>query len=267
MLGGLQMADQDVVLCQEESGIAVLTLNRPEALNALNMAVLERLSVLLDQIRTSASVKGAIIAGSGTAAFCAGADVRFLNGATPLEVREFARLAVQVNNKIETLGKIVVAAINGYAIGGGQELAEACMLRIAAAGTKMGHPEVRIGAIGGFGGTTRLPRLVGKGRAAEMLLRGRLVTADEALQIGLVQSVAAPETLLADAKALLRDIVCHPPIAVRLTWDAIHRGLDLTVEGSTLLGADLFGLVASTDDFRIGTKAFLEKTTPAFTGK
>jgi len=260
------MVDEDVVLYQEDSGIALLTLNRPEALNALNMATLERLLVLLDQVRTTESIKAAIITGSGTA-FSSGADVRFLNWATPLEVREFARLAVLVNNKIETLGKIVVAAINGYAIGGGQELAESCMLRVAVLGARMGHPEVRIGAIGGFGGTTRLPRLVGKGRAAELLLRGRIVTADEALQIGLVQNVVAPENLLAEAKAILRDILAHPPIAVKLTWDAIHRGLDLTLEESTLLGADLFGLVASTDDFRIGTKAFLEKTRPAYTGK
>ena len=260
------MVDQDVVLYQEDAGIALLTLNRPAALNALNMATLERLLVLLDQVRTTESVKAAIITGSGTA-FSAGADVRFLNQATPLEVREFARLAVLINNKIETLGKIVVAAINGYAIAGGEELAESCMLRVAALGARMGHPEIRIGAIGGFGGTTRLPRLVGKGRAAELLLRGRIVTADEALQIGLVQNVVAPENLLAEAKAILRDILAHPPIAVKLTWEAIHRGLDLTLEESTLLGADLFGLVASTDDFRIGTKAFLDKTTPAYKGK
>jgi enoyl-CoA hydratase len=261
------MAEQDVVLYQEDAGIALLTLNRPEALNALDVATLELLSVLLDQVRTAESVKAAIITGSGTAAFSAGADIGFLYRATPLEVREFARLAIQVNNKIETLGKVVVAAINGYAIGGGQELAESCMLRVAVAGARMGHPEVRIGAIGGFGGTTRLPRLVGKGRAAELLLRGRLVTADEALQIGLVQNVVAPENLLWETKALLRDILAHPPIAVKLTWDAIHRGLDLTLEESALLGADLFGLVASTEDFRIGTKAFLEKTRPAYTGK
>jgi enoyl-CoA hydratase len=231
------------------------------------MAVLERLSDLLDQVRGTDSIKAAILTGSGTTAFSAGADVRFLNQATPLEVREFARLAVQLNRKIETLGKIMIAAINGYAIGGGQELAESCMLRIAVEGAKMGHPEVRLGAIGGFGGTTRLPRLVGKGRAAEMLLRGRLVSASEALQIGLVQSVVAPENLLAEAKSLLCEITAHPPVAVRLTWEAIHRGLDMTLEESTLLGADLFGLVAATEDFRLGTKAFLEKTTPAYTGK
>ena len=260
------MADQDVVLYQEDNGIALLTLNRPEALNALDVATLDQLAVILEQVRTSQTVKGAIITGSGKA-FSAGADIRFLNRATPLEVREFARRAVLVNNSIETLGKIVVAAINGHAIGGGQELAEACMVRVAAPGSRMGHPEVRIGAIGGFGGTTRLPRLIGKGRAAEMLLRGRIVTAEEALQIGLVQHVAEPGKLLAEAKAFLCDILAHPPAAVQLTWEAIHRGLDLTVEESTLLGADLFGLVASTEDFRIGTKAFLDKTVPAYTGK
>jgi enoyl-CoA hydratase len=258
--------NQEVVWYQEEAGIALLTLNRPEAMNALDMATLECLSVLLDRVRRSESVRAAIITGSGTA-FSAGADIPFLSRATPLEVREFARRAVLVNNTIETLGKIVVAAINGYAIGGGQELAESCMIRVAAAGSRMGHPEVRIGAIGGFGGTTRLPRLIGKGRATEMLLRGRLISAEEALQIGLVQQVAAPEGLLSEAKAFLREILAHPPIAVKLTWEAIHRGLDMTLEESTLLGADLFGLVASTDDFRIGTKAFLDKAKPAHLGK
>jgi len=261
------MSGHDLVLCEEDSGIALITLNRPEALNALSMAMLERLSALLDQLRTTECIKAAIVTGRGTAAFSAGADIGFLNRATSLEVREFARLAVLVNHKIENLSKIVVAAINGYAIGGGQELAESCMLRVAARGARMGHPEVRIGAIGGFGGTTRLPRLVGKGRAAEMLLRGRLVTAEEALQIGLGQQVVAPENLLPEAIALLRDILAHPPMAVRLTWEAIHRGLDLTLAESTLLGADLFGLVASTEDFRIGTSAFLEKTRPTWTGK
>lgn len=261
------MADQDVVLFREEAGIAFFTLNRPEAMNALNMASLQRLLVLLEEVATTESVKAVIITGSGKSAFSAGADIRFLNQATPLEVREFARLAVLVNGKIETLGKIVVAAINGYAIGGGLELAEACMLRLATHGAKMGHPEVSIGAIPGFGGTTRLPRLIGKGRAAELLLRARLVSAEEALEIGLVQTVTTPENLLAEATAIVRDILAHAPIAVRLTWEAMHRGLDLTVQESALLGADMFGLVASTDDFRRGTKAFLEKTKAAYTNK
>ncbi len=260
------MIDENLVLYHEEAELAVLTLNRPKALNALDMPTLERLSALLDQICAADSVKAVIITGSGTA-FSAGADIRYLNRATPLEVREFARLAVSVNSKIENLGKIVAAAINGYSLGGGLELAEACTLRVAADAAQMGHPEVNIGAIAGFGGTTRLPRLVGKGRATELLLRGRLLAADEALEIGLIHRVAAPENLLDEAKAFLRDIIRFSPIAVKLTWEAIHRGLDLSLEESTLLGADMFGLVASSEDFRVGTNAFLEKTRAAYTGK
>jgi enoyl-CoA hydratase len=261
------MADSESVLYQEHEGVALITLNRPETLNALNTAVLQRLSMLLISVRTSESVKAVIVTGSGKSAFSAGADIRFLNQATPLGVREFAQLAVMVNHQIETLGKVVIAALNGYALGGGLELAESCMIRIAARNAKMGHPEVRIGAVAGFGGTTRLPRLVGKGRAAEILLRGRVVAAEEALQIGLVQSVVEPEDLLVETNAMIRDILTHAPIAVKLTWEAIHRGLNMTLEESTLLGADYFGLVASTDDFRVGTKAFIEKKSASYSGR
>lgn len=260
------MIDQDLVLYREETEIAVMTLNRPKALNALDVPTLECLSALLDQIGGAESIKAVIITGSGTA-FSAGADIRYLHQATPLEVREFARLAVSVNNKIENLGKIVAAAINGYALGGGLELAEACTLRFAAQTAKMGHPEVNIGAIAGFGGTTRLPRLVGKGRATELLLRGRLLAADEALEIGLIHKVTSPENLFDGTKSFLLDIIRFSPMSVKLTCEAIHRGLDLTLEESALLGADMFGLVAASEDFRIGTRAFLDKTRAVYTGK
>jgi enoyl-CoA hydratase len=176
-------------------------------------------------------------------------------------------MAVSVNNKIETLGKVVVAAMNGHALGGGLELAEACMLRVAVRHASLGHPEVRIGAIAGFGGTTRLPRLIGKGRAAELLLTGRPVTAEEALRIGLVNRVVEPENLLAEAEGLVLEILSQSPIAVSMTWEAVHRGMNLTLEESTLLGADYFGLVASTEDFRAGTQSFLEKVRPSFIGR
>jgi len=233
----------------------------------LDLDVLAQLSRLLDEVSTNQAVKAVIIAGSGNRAFSAGADIRFFSQATPLEVREFARRAVLVNHKIETLGKVVVAAINGYALGGGLEMAESCMIRVAARNAKLGHPEVQIGAVAGFGGTTRLPRLVGRGRAAELLLRGRIVVADEALQIGLVQSVVETEKLLSETETMVREILAHSPIAVKLTWEAMHRGLNLTLEESALLGADYFGLVASTQDFRVGTKAFLEKKEPSYTGR
>ena len=255
------------VLCEENNGIALVMINRPEVLNALNIDVLQRLSELLDALKVRASVRAVILTGAGTAAFSAGADIRYLNGATPLEVREYARLAVKVTNKIEELGKVTVAALNGYAYGGGLELAESCMLRIAGRHAMLGHPEVRIGAVAGFGGTTRLPRLVGKGRAAEMLLRGRAVDAEEALSIGLVQGIADASRLMDETEAIVRDILEQSPMAVRLTWEALHRGLNMTLEESAELGADFFGLVASTEDFLTGTRAFIEKTRPVFSGR
>ena len=260
------MSTTDVVRYQEDKGIARITLNRPDALNVLNPALLQHLVSVLDSARTDDRVKAVIVTGAGDKAFSAGADIAFLSHATPLEVRDFARLAVTVNHRIETLGKVVVAAINGYALGGGLELAEACTLRVAVHHARLGHPEVRIGALAGFGGTTRLPRLIGKGRAAEFLLTGNLMSADEAQRLGLVNRVADPEKLIQETETLLLDILSQAPISVRMTWEALHRGLNLTLEESALLGADYFGLVASTRDFREGTRAFLEKTRPSFGG-
>lgn len=259
------MATPEPVLYEENDGIARVTLNRPQALNAIDVDVLTRLDRLLDTVRERQSVHAVILTGTGMA-FSAGADIRYLNKASPLEVRDFARLAVRVTNRIEDLGKPVVAALNGITFGGGLELAEACMIRIAAHHAKLGHPEVRIGAVAGFGGTTRLPRLVGKGRAAEMLLRGRTVDAEEALRIGLVQAAAEPDRLMAEAETIVRDILAQSPTAVRLTWEALHRGLNMTLEESAELGADYFGLVAASEDFRIGTAAFVEKVPPRWTG-
>jgi enoyl-CoA hydratase len=261
------MSSENNVEYQEKKGIGCIILNRPEALNALSEDVLQQLASILDKVKTDDGVKAVMITGAGEKAFSAGADIKFLNRATPLEVREFARLAVAVNHKIETLGKVVVAAINGYALGGGLELAEACVLRVAVRDVRLGHPEVRLGAIAGFGGTTRLPRLIGKGRAAELLLTGRLITAEEALRTGLVNRVVEPENLLSETENLVLEILSQAPVAVKMTWEAIHRGLNLTLEESTLLGADYFGLVAYTEDFREGTKSFLEKTSPSFGGR
>jgi len=255
------------VLYEELKGIARITFNRPDALNAMNRELLLEVSSLLDEVKANDAVKAVIVTGAGERAFSAGADIAYLNRASPLEVRELARTAVAVNAKIEALGKVVVAAVNGYALGGGLELAEACSLRVAVRGARLGHPEVQIGAIAGFGGTTRLPRLIGKGRAAELLLTGRLVTADGALQMGLVNEVVEPQELLAKTEALVSEMVSLSPFAVKMTWEAIHRGLNLTLEDSALLGADYFGLVAATSDFREGTRAFLEKTSPHFTGR
>lgn len=261
------MSPTDPVLYRQTADLAWINLNRPDALNALNVDLLRALAARLDRIREDEAVKAVIITGSGGKAFCAGADIAYLRSASPLAVREFARLGIAVNERIETLGKPVIAAINGYALGGGLELAEACWLRVAVKAARLGHPEVKIGAVAGFGGTTRLPRLIGRGRAAELLLRGRAATADEALNIGLVHDVVEPGELLAAAETLARDLLAQSPTAVRLTWEMLHRGSNLSLEESALLGADYFGLVVASDDFRIGTQAFLDKQTPVYAGR
>lgn len=261
------MLGEDTVHYRAEEGIGRITLERPEILNALNEEMLGRLASVLDEAKSDTAVGAVILTGAGERAFSAGADIGYLNRATPLEVRELALLAVGVTSKIENLGKPVVAAINGDAFGGGLELAEACTLRIAVPHARLGHPEVRIGAVAGFGGTTRLPRLIGKGRAAELLLTGKPMDAEEALRVGLVNRVAEPGALLQETEELVHEILAQAPIAVGMTWEAIHRGLNLTEEESALLGADYFGLVAATDDFREGTRSFLEKTEPSFRGE
>ncbi|OHX20768.1 enoyl-CoA hydratase/isomerase family protein [Chromobacterium sphagni] len=260
------MFEQDVVRYQVEDGIVRIVLNRPDCLNAMNRPLLRQLLAALELAAVDEAAGAVIITGHGRA-FSAGADIRFLNQAAPAEVRELARLAVAVTSRIETLGKVVLAAVNGDALGGGLEIAEACTLRLAAEDARFGHPEVSIGAVAGFGGTTRLPRLIGKGRAAELLLTGRLMDAEEACRLGLVNRVVAPQDLPAESEKLLRGILAQSPTAVRLSWEAIHRGLSLTEDESARLGADYFGLAAQSEDFRIGTRAFLDKQTPSFKGR
>jgi len=255
------------VQLKKRAGIAYLQLNRPDMLNTINREMLDRLGHLLDSFKADETVRAVIITGAGAKAFSAGADISFLSKASPLAVRDLARLAVSVYSRIENLGKPVIAAINGYALGGGLELAEACTLRVAVNTARLGHPEVRIGAVAGWGGTTRLPRLIGKGRAAELLLTGKMISAKEALHIGLVNRVVEPEDLMKESEALLQDILNQAPVAVKMTWEAMHRGLDLSLDESARLGADYFGLAAAAEDFRKGTTAFLAKRTPVFKGK
>ncbi len=261
------MSNKKCVVLEERSGIAWITLNRPEALNALSIEVLTTLSEILDRVAKDDAYRAVVITGTGNKAFSAGADIKYMSNATPLQVREFANLAISVNHKIETSGKVVVAAINGYALGGGLELAESCMLRVAVQDTKLGHPEVRIGAVAGFGGTTRLPRLIGKGRAAELLLTGKLINSELALEFGLVNKVVEADELFIETEALVQEILAQAPIAVDLSWQALHRGLNMTLEESTQLGADYFGLVATTDDFREGTSSFVQKKKPSYVKK
>jgi enoyl-CoA hydratase len=258
---------QIIVLFKKRAGIACLTLNRPDVLNTINKEMLERLGHLLDSVKSDDAVRAVIITGAGEKAFSAGADIGFFSAASPCDVRARAQLAVEIYSRIENLGKPVIAAINGYALGGGLELAEACTLRIAVNTAKLGHPEVRIGAVAGWGGTTRLPRLIGKGRASEMLLTGRMISAEEALKFGLVNRVVERKELISETELLLNEILSQAPLAVKMTWEAMHRGLDLSLDESARLGADYFGLVAGTEDFKEGTTAFTEKRTARFKGR
>lgn len=255
------------VLYESGDGTAVITINRPEAMNAINRDVLDGLSEAFDRAGADPEVSGLVITGSGEKAFSAGADIAMLGQAGPEGVRELARRAVAVFGKASSLGKPTLAAINGYALGGGLELAESCMFRVAVEGAQMGHPEVRIGAVAGWGGTSRLPRLVGLGCAAEMLLTGMSVSADDALRIGLVHRVVQRGSLMKEAVALLNEAASRSPMAVSYTWEAMLRGMDLPLEDALRLGTENFGLAAGTDDFREGTDAFINKRRPEFRGR
>ncbi len=255
-----------ILLTRQKEDFIYLILNRPSVLNALNYPLLLALKNELERIKDDSAIRGVIITGSGNRAFSAGADIEYLNQASPLQVRELAQLAISVTHLIENLNKISIAFINGFALGGGLELAESCMMRIAVHSAKLGHPEVRIGAVAGWGGTTRLPRLIGKSRATELLLTGKMIGAEEALQLGLINRVTSADNLQAEGEKLLAEILQNAPVAVNLSWDAIHRGMDLSVDESAKLGADAFGLVATTQDFSIGTEAFLKKQKPEFNG-
>lgn len=256
-----------VVIVEKKNRVAYLTLNRPNVLNALSLELLTDLRRELERIRQDDRLRGVFIRGAGEKAFSAGADIGFFNTSSPLKIRELARLAIAINELLENLGKPSIALINGYALGGGLELAESCMLRVADREARLGHPEVKLGVVAGWGGTTRLPRLIGKGRAAELLLTGGMVTAGKAYEMGLINRIADRGALLSEGEKLMAEILRNGPVAVQFTWEAIHRGLNLTIEESAKLGADYFGLVAATEDFKTGTGAFLEKKTPSFKGK
>ncbi len=248
-------------------GLAFVTINRPEKLNALNARLLEELDALCAQLRDDPTVRGVLITGAGEKAFVAGADIAELARQTPLEGERMARRGQAVFDRIEGLGKPVVAAINGFALGGGCELALACHVRVASEHAKLGTPEVKLGVMCGYAGTQRLSRLVGKGRALEILLTGEPVTADEALRIGLVNRVVPKDKLLEEAEGLLRRMCANAPLALRATLQAVQRGLELPFDDGEQLEAALFGLLCSTEDMREGTQAFLEKRPARFQGR
>ncbi len=250
-----------------DGAVVVLTINRPKVLNALNTQTIDELRRVVLDLKHDKLVRAVIITGAGEKSFVAGADINELAVQTPAQGKEHALRGQHVFDLIENMGKPVVAAINGYALGGGCELAMACTVRLASETARLGQPEINLGIIPGYGGTQRLARLVGKGVALELLLTGRQVTAQEAMQIGLVNRVVPPADLMAEAKRLAMDLSTKAPFAVQYIVEAVNRGLEQPFDKAQFLEATLFGLVASTKDMREGTAAFLEKRKPEFKGE
>ncbi|HUL04004.1 MAG TPA: enoyl-CoA hydratase-related protein [Gemmatimonadales bacterium] len=248
-------------------GIAFITLNRPEKLNALNDRVVEELSDAAGRIAAEEEIRGAILTGAGQKAFAAGADISELAGQGPFDGKARALKGQAMLRRLETCGKPVLAAINGFALGGGCELALACHLRIASETAKFGQPEVKLGITPGYGGTQRLPRLVGRGAALHMILTGEAIDAQQALRIGLVSQVVPASDLPAAAEKMMRGILKNAPLAISLALEAVERGLDMTLEEGLFLEANHFGLLASTRDMKEGLTAFLEKRAPGFEGR
>ena len=257
----------DTLLLERDGAVAILTINRPQVLNALNSQTLDELRRAILDLKQDESVRAVIITGAGEKAFVAGADINELAVQTPTSGREHALAGQHVFDLVENMGKPVIAAINGYALGGGCELAMACTLRVAADTAKVGQPEISLGLIPGYAGTQRLPRLVGKGRAMELILTGTPIGADDALRIGLVNRVVPAAELMASARALAQQLARSAPIAMRYIINAVNKGVEMPFAEASQYEATLFGLVASTDDMREGTAAFLQKRKPEFKGK
>lgn len=247
-------------------GIATVTVNRPDKLNALNATVIAELDEVAGRIEREAGIRGVILTGAGPKAFVAGADIGEVGGQGATDGQARARAGQRMMRRLEQCGKPVVAAVNGFALGGGCELAMACHIRIASETARFGQPEVKLGIGPGYGGTVRLPRLVGRGRALELLLTGAMIDAQEAWRIGLVNRVVAADQLLADSRRLLGTILENGPLAVRACLDLVDAGLDLGTDEALRLEASWFGLLSSTGDMREGTQAFLEKRKAVFTG-
>ncbi len=257
----------DHLIVEKRDGVAVVTINRPDKLNALNESVMGELDAAFAALGSDAEVRGVILTGAGEKAFVAGADIGELSKQSPVAGKEKSIRGQKVLDRIENLGKPVIAAVNGFALGGGCELALACHLRVASENARLGTPEVKLGLMCGYAGTQRLSRIVGKGRALELLLSGEPVDAGEAHRIGLVNKVFPKATLLAEAEALLRKMIANAPVSLRFSIEAVNAGLEMPLDQAQYLEATLFGLLCSTEDMREGTQAFLEKRPPRFQGK
>jgi len=255
------------VVYEKKGSTAYVTINRPKVLNALNTPTWSDLRKAFEEARNDASVRGVILTGAGDKAFIAGADISELAQVTAFEAEQSSRFGQEVLDLIENLGKPVIAAINGFALGGGCETAMACTIRIAVDTAKFGQPEVTLGLVPGGGGTQRLPRLVGKGRALQLILSGEMIGAQEAYRIGLVNEVVPAADLTARSEAILKKIAANAPIAIKFSLEAVNKGLETSQGEGSLLEAAYFGLCAATEDKKEGTTAFLEKRAPQFRGR
>src|SRR5262247_1951937 len=255
------------LLYEKKNGIAYVTVNRPKVLNALNNATWHDLRAAFEDARDDTTVRGIILTGAGDKAFIAGADISELAKVSAVQAEESSTYGQDVLNVIENLGKPVIAAINGFALGGGCETAMACTIRLASEHAKFGQPEVKLGLLPGGGGTQRLPRLVGKGRALQLILSAEIISAQEAYRIGLVNEVVPAANLIARAEAILREIFANAPAAVKFSLEAVHKGADTSQAEGLALEASFFGICAATEDKKEGTAAFLAKRQAQFQGR
>ena len=255
------------ILFEKNDGIARITFNRPKVLNALNRKTIEELQSALLDARDDASVRVLILTGAGEKAFVAGADIGELSQQTSVNGKDFSLFGQSVFHVLETMGKPSICAINGFALGGGCELALSCSIRIASKNARLGQPEVKLGILPGYGGSQRLTRLCGKGVAHELCLTGEMIAADEAMRIGLVNHIYDAAELLPAAETIAKKIIANGPLAVKFTMEAIERGAEMPLQEGLFLEAALFGVACATEDMREGTKAFLEKRPAAFKGK
>ena len=255
------------ILFEKKNSIAYVTVNRPKVLNALNMATMDELRAAFHETKNDVEVRVVILTGAGEKAFIAGADIGELAQNTGVVAKEYTHRGQSVLNLIENLGKPVIACINGFALGGGCEIAMACTMRLASETAKLGQPEVKLGIIPGYGGTQRLPRLVGKGVAMQLLLTGEIITAPEAYRIGLVNEVTAPPDLIPRAEAIAQKIIANAPLAVQYTMEAVNKGMEMALAEGLYIEAALFGVASTTEDKKEGTAAFLEKRPAQFKGR
>jgi enoyl-CoA hydratase len=257
----------ETIACERRDGVALVTLNRPKVLNALNRTAIGELTVAFESARDDPEVRGVIITGAGERAFIAGADISELAAATPVDAEQRASAGQSLLDLVEHLGKPVIAAVNGLALGAGCETALACTIRLASPAARFGQPEIKLGLIPGFGGTQRLARLVGKGVALQLILTGETISAEEALRVGLINEIVEPANLIARAQAILAQINANAPLAAGYAIAAVNHGLDAPLPEGLALERALFALCAATEDKAEGTKAFLEKRPPRFKGR